>query len=230
MKSTTILSMCMVFLTVSAIAQKATPKKNAPEEKITVKKEYDENGNLIGFDSLRVWSWSGDSTFQFQFKNGWEQFFGKRFPDKEFRFPFQTDSLFPNLPFSRFHFGFPQHDRFSDYFFNEPDDSAFFKNFLFHTDTSLFMGPNSSFLLPPGFFIPDMKGLNDLEEFLKDHFRSFSPEDDPDGFDLQSPYRRFFDPRQQEEWEKLMKKQQEELREFNKKWEKQNKAKGIERM
>lgn len=230
MKRTTIVSLCMVFLTVSAVAQKATPKKNAPEEKITVKKEFDENGNLIGFDSLRIWSWSGDSAFRFQFDDGWEKLFGKGFPDENFRFPLQTDSLFPGIPFSRFHFGFPGHNRFPGDFFDEPDDSAFFKNFLFHTDTSLFMGPNSSFLLPPGFFIPDMKGLNDLEEFLEYHFRSFSPENDPDNIDRDELFRRFIDPRQQEEWEKLMQKQQEELREFNKKWEKQNKAKGIEKM
>jgi hypothetical protein len=134
------------------------------------------------------------------------------------------------MPFSRFHFGFPGHNRLFENFYNEPDDSAFFNNFLFHTDTSLFMGPNSSFLLPPGFFIPDMKGLNDLEEFLEDHFRSFSQEDDPEGVDRNAPFRRFIDPGQQEEWEKLMQKQQEELREFNKKWEKQNKTKGIEKM
>jgi hypothetical protein len=220
----------MVFLTVSAVAQIADPKKKAPEEKITVKKEYDENGNLIGFDSLRIWSWSGDSALRFQFDSGWEKFFGHGSPDEDFGFPFQTDSLFPDMPFSKFHFGVPEHNRLFGNFYNEPDDSAFFKNFLFHTDTSFFMGPNSSFLLPPGFFIPDMKGLNDLEEFLEDHFRSLLPANDPNGSDQDAPFRRFIDPGQQEEWEKLMQKQQEELKEFNKKWEKQNKAKGTEKM
>ncbi|MCB0540954.1 MAG: hypothetical protein KDE33_25815, partial [Bacteroidetes bacterium] len=36
-----------------------------PDEQIIVNKKYDENGNLIQFDSTYVHQWSSDSTFQF---------------------------------------------------------------------------------------------------------------------------------------------------------------------
>ena len=39
------------------------PEKDKPDEKISVNKEYDENGDLIRFDSTYVRSWSSDSTF-----------------------------------------------------------------------------------------------------------------------------------------------------------------------
>ena len=32
-----------------------------PQEKVTVNKEFDENGNMVRFDSTYVFSWSGDS-------------------------------------------------------------------------------------------------------------------------------------------------------------------------
>ena len=58
--------MMFVILLVGGIAysqsDKTKKKKNLPQEKVTVNKEYDENGNMIGYDSSYVYSWSGDTT------------------------------------------------------------------------------------------------------------------------------------------------------------------------
>lgn len=37
----------------------AQQKENLPEVKVEVKKEYDEDGNLVKTDSIRTWCWSG---------------------------------------------------------------------------------------------------------------------------------------------------------------------------
>lgn len=44
-------------------SDKTKKKKSLPQENVTVNKEYDENGNLISFDSSYVYSWSSDTTF-----------------------------------------------------------------------------------------------------------------------------------------------------------------------
>lgn len=55
-----------VILLVGGIAysqsDKTKKKKNLPQEKVTVNKEYDENGNIVSFDSSYVYSWSSDTT------------------------------------------------------------------------------------------------------------------------------------------------------------------------
>lgn len=40
------------------------------DEKIIVNKEYDENGNLIKYDSTYIHQWSSDSTINLSFGNG----------------------------------------------------------------------------------------------------------------------------------------------------------------
>jgi len=56
----------IIILTICAInytkAQNQEKSNNAPNEEIKVNREYDENGNLIKFDSLYSYSWSGDTT------------------------------------------------------------------------------------------------------------------------------------------------------------------------
>jgi len=39
--------------------------KNEPEVKIDIKKEYDEQGNVIGYDSTYSWCWHGKNFNQF---------------------------------------------------------------------------------------------------------------------------------------------------------------------
>jgi hypothetical protein len=199
MKKLVILSLILASALFFVQAQKTEKKKNGPDEKITVKREYDKNGNLTRFDSLRVYSWSSDSTFRFPLDGGWQDFFGKEFFDD--------------------HFGK-----------NFNGDSAFSGNFFFHNDTSFFMGPHSPMMLPPGFIAPDRKGMQDLEKLFREHFKSFSPDEFFNNTVPDEPFGKFLDPGQQEEWDKMMQRQQKEQEEFMKKWNRQQTNKKIEKM
>ncbi len=139
-------------------AQQADTTWNNPDEKITVNKEYDENGNLIRFDSTYVFEWHGDSLI------------------------------------------------------GVPREQGFFR--------------------PPGFM-----GMEDLfQEFFGDtssagpfgHSWRIDPFkmdsllfDLPDIFDLGSQFQLhgfFHDENQQKDWDRLMKKHQEEIEKFQRKW------------
>jgi hypothetical protein len=221
----------LVFLSFATQAQNAEKKRKAPDEKITVKREYDKNGNLTRFDSLRVFSWSSDSAFQFPLQGGWEDFFGKDYFDNHFQSHFPGDSTFnfrfPSGP-APFRF-FDEEDLFKGFGFDK-QDSAFSKNFLFHNDTSFFMGPNSSQMLPPGFFSPDWKGMKELEEFFGQHFKSLTPDEYYGNPGNDNPLEKFQNPQQKEEWEKMMQRQQKEQEEFFKKYNKQKPGKKLEKM
>ncbi len=192
----------MATITMAASAQKTEKKeKNSPDEEISVKREFDEQGNLIRFDSLRVFRWSTDSLFTFPGNKGWESLFGEDL----------FEDLFPGLR-------------------NLPSDSSRFGDFFFHNDTSFFMGPNSSFMLPPGFFIPEMEDLEEMEELLERHFKSLPPGQFPDFGNHALPFQRYADPDQQKEWQQLMEKQHKEMEEFREKWEKKKQSPGIEKI
>lgn len=188
----------LAALPFSAGAQKPDKREKTPDEQIKVEREYDKDGNLIRFDSLRVYNWSGDSVFNFPMDKGWEKLFG-------------GEEMFRN---------------FRDF----GNDSVLFRDFLFRNDTSFFMGPNSSFLLPPGFFIPDRKGLDELQK-LFDRYFQVPPKGEFPGFENQEiPFRLFTDPDQQKEWEELLEKQEQEIKNFREKWEKKKKIPGTEKM
>ena len=196
----------LIFLTVNVFAQEKKKEKE-PEEQITVNKKYDENGNLIQFDSTYVHTWSSDSTMHFAFPD--DQFFsGKDFPDiNEFLQEFINDST------SEFHHEFSPFDH--DEFFNQfgeafPD--SLMQNFSFHQDSLYFDFPMDSLKnLPPG-FMPDM---DELMQGLHEHLGNIH---DP-FFDMPP---KFQSPEQQEEWQQLMEKHRKEMEEFRKKWEQKN--------
>jgi len=72
----------LVIFTSQVFAQD-TNKENDPDEQTIVNKEYDENGNLIQYDSTYVHHWSSaDSTSKFSFP-GDAFFSGQGFPDIE---------------------------------------------------------------------------------------------------------------------------------------------------
>lgn len=83
----------LVFFTIQVFAQD-TNKQTDTDEQIIVNKQYDDDGNLIQYDSTYVHQWSSaDSTFEFLFP-GDPFFAGKGFPDMEQFFPdFQGDSV-----------------------------------------------------------------------------------------------------------------------------------------
>jgi len=83
-------------------AQKSKLNPTAPKEDIRVNREYDENGNLIKFDSLYSYSWSGDSLLVDSIHPG------------NFRIPFGND----------FHF-FSDSSFFGPKFFQDRDQDWF---------------------------------------------------------------------------------------------------------
>lgn len=67
-----------------------------PDEQIKVNKEYDENGNLIRYDSTYVRSWSSDSTLNSEYMESIQQHMNSYFGSDFF-----NDSTFQNAdPFS----------------------------------------------------------------------------------------------------------------------------------
>ncbi len=170
----------------------AQQNKKKPEEKSIVNKEFDENGNLIKYDSTFVWSWSGDSAFQFEFPMN-DFFSGKDFPGFGEMF---SDSAFEghfNHPFFNF-------DEFGQQF----SDSAFSQQFEFFGD--------SAFVFPFDFgngFENDFFS-NDFEQLHEELQRHFG--------DMNSGMPRFESEEQQKAWEELMQKQQKEKEELLKKW------------
>ena len=79
------------------MAQKSKSSHASPKEDIQVNREYDENGNLIKFDSVYSYSWSGDTTL---LKSISPEIFSKLFDDQ---FNFSSDStFFDNFFFDRF--------------------------------------------------------------------------------------------------------------------------------
>ncbi len=99
---------------------------NAPQTDIKVKREYDENGNLIRYDSVYTsyYSSSGDSIQIEQFLQNMEKQFNQSWP---FKYDFFTgyDSNFDSIINQYFY----NNPFFDDPFFNSP---GFYGHDLFH--------------------------------------------------------------------------------------------------
>jgi len=175
-------------------------QKNTPDEKSTVKKEYDENGNLIKYDSTTVWQWNSDSTFHFS--PGDNLAFGKEFP--EFFGELNADSIFEKFGFLNKDGLMPFNDEdFFRHFQHSIQDSVFTHRFPFESDSTFTFHFNDQF--PGNLNFPE---LEELQKQFQEQFKQHN---------LMVP--EFSTPEQQEEWEKLMKKQQKEKEELIKKWE-----------
>lgn len=142
MKRLVIFSFLNLYLVIGLMAQNPEKKQNLPQENSKVTKEYDEKGNLIKFDSVYSYSWSGDTTMMKSlspedlskmFGGSFEFFNDSTFHSKSFFGDF--DKMFAD-PFEQFD---AKHDslimkQFGDqqFFqqFNNNDSIAFgFKNF-----------------------------------------------------------------------------------------------------
>ncbi len=187
--------MFSVFASLQGWAQ-----KNSPEEKSIVNKEFDENGNLIKYDSTYVWQWNSDSTFNFSFGDKFN--FGKDFPGMFGEF--FNDSIFEQFGLRNDHFFQPFGD---DDFFQHFNHS--FPGFQFEPDSASNFGFGKT---DPFNF--DFKELEDFHKRFQDQFSQHN---------LAVP--QFQSPEQQKEWEKLMQKQQKEKEELIKKFEKSQKEK-----
>ena len=149
MKRFVIFSFLNLCLIASLSAQNPDKKQNQPKENSKVTKEYDEKGNLIKFDSLYTYSWSGGDTTMFK------SFSPNDFPDMFGNdFGFFQDSTFKGHSF------FDEFDQIFAQPFNGVRDSMLmkqfeqfhnFKNFDFKNDSNTL-----NFNLPDIFF--DDKG------------------------------------------------------------------------
>ena len=203
---TIIFTIAATFLIPVFLAAQEAEKndKNEPEEQIIVNKEYDENGNLIRFDSTYIFEWHGDTMMVFPGQ-------GSFFPPDEFWGGFFSDSLNRFFPFDK-EWGqsfFERHEdlmkEFNGRFFGGHDfNHDFFGGSPF--------GPDSLDRLFPRFAFPFDE--LDLPGFFE-NFERFS-----------NPGSRFFDnEEQQKEWEEILKGYQKEMEKFNKKWDSLNKKK-----
>lgn len=93
------MKLCMIILTliigshITLMAQQSKSNQSAPKEDIKVNREYDENGNLVRFDSLYSYSWSGDTLLLDSLQGGnFPGAFGNSFD-------FFSDSSLFDLPF-----------------------------------------------------------------------------------------------------------------------------------
>jgi len=194
---------CGLLLLSGQITAQEIKKEFTPDEQIIVNKKYDENGNVIQYDSTYIHQWSSDSTFRFSFHDG-DFFAGNGFPDlDEFFRDFMNDSAFRGLSFPNNFDPFESDDFFRQFQF---PDSMMINDFPFQNDSaSLFLHQQ------PGFMTPN------FEEFRQQLNQYFPNNQFPN---FQTP--QFNNNDQQEDWEKLIEKHQKEIEELKKQWEQQN--------
>ena len=198
------LILVLLVLTAGFLSANAQQKQTKPEEKSIVNKEFDENGNLIKYDSTFVWSWSGDSAFQFEFPMN-DFFAGKDFPGFGEMF---SDSVFANQ-FNHPFFNFEQfeNDEFFGQFKHQLPDSAFSQHFDFFGDSAFVFPFNFENGFENDFFSKDFEQLH--KEFQQ-HFG-----------DMYFDKPRFESEEQKKAWEELLQKQQKEREELIKGMKKQ---------
>jgi hypothetical protein len=120
MKHFVLLTFLNLSLIVGLSAQNSAKKQNSPQENSKVTREYDEKGNLIKFDSVYTYSYSGDSTLM------------KHFSPEDFSGFFGSDLHFFNDSTSDAKSFFEDFDRmFADPFghFGSKQDSLMMKHF-----------------------------------------------------------------------------------------------------
>ena len=197
-----------------------------------INKEYDEDGNLVRYDSTRTYRFYSDPSIDSFNFGEFEELFGESSPMMQLlQGMFGNDSLFAGMPgFEGFPSQFFGSDSTMPFMFGFPDtamvknfsfklDTTFTRNFPFRMDSAMFIGPDSSFMLPPGFIMPHMQGLEEFMQQFGDEFGS----DDPfsDFLKRRDPadYERFFDPEHSQEWEELIERHQREMEEMYRQWD-----------
>ena len=147
MKTIIPLNIFLIVIVCSGFAQTIDTLPSIPDEHIIVNKEYDDEGNLIRYDSTYIYKWQNDSIYGFPegFEFLWE-ITDDFFPgDNQFNGFWGNDSIFGDsamiFPYDYFGFNDPDFSRlrekFNEYFEDHSmDPDKFFENFDF---------PNSPF-------------------------------------------------------------------------------------
>jgi len=207
----TLLALCVLPLISQAQKEKDTFPEQ-PDEQISVHREYDENGNLIRYDSTYTFEWHGDTMMVFP--HGRDPFSPPGLfadPDDLIRH-FFSDSVARFDPFNDLweQEFFREHQKFFEHFDDPLFQDRFFELFTDHPDSlNRFYWKDSTFWQPRMY--SDFP-FNGFRNFMEEFYRSF-----PDR-ELQF----FENEKQQQEWEEIIKKYQQEIEEFNKKWNSEN--------
>ena len=193
----------VAFLCVAVVSQsngQEQKPKDKPDEQITVNKKYDENGNLVQYDSTYVHQWSSDSTLNYSLNHNFN--FGNKFPDK---FDNSTiDSMLQQLGIAH-NFNFAPFD--DDDFFQQFGDvfpDSLMNNFHSYKDSVYQYHLDPQAKSPDFFNAPEFdKWQKQLKEQLE-QYNQFFPQ--------------FKNEEQKKEWDELMKKQQKEKEDLLNKW------------
>ncbi len=193
MKRFVVVLLLCVGLIISLLAQNPVKKQNQPQENSKVTKEYDDKGNLIKFDSLYSYSWSGGDTTMLK------SFSPKDFPDMfGTDFGFFADSTFKDHSF------FDDFDQLFAQPFNGVRDSMLMKRFEQFHKFQNFDFPNDSIAL--NFNMPD-------------HFSDENGNDVKDSISIKSPRNSIgLHPKTMEEMMQMMQMQMQEMEENQRKF------------
>lgn len=178
-----VLALSFVFQ-VTMMAQNSKTPQNTPREDIKVNREYDEKGNLIRFDSIYSYSFSGDTTLQdfdfgdfpSNFGSAFNFFSDSTFNDSFFKdfnspsfesFSHNQDSIFNE--FHQFHNFQFNNDSTNQYFWDMED---FFKQFQdFKNDSSSTRHFQNGFNFSPQAMMQMMQmQMQQMEERHRQHF------------------------------------------------------------
>lgn len=158
-------TMCLI---INSVAQQPRQKPNSPKENSTVKREYDENGNLIRFDSTYTYTWSGDTTLM------------KSLSPENFLDPFDNQFGFFQDSTYTGHSFFDDFDQFFAQPFGEKQDSVFMKRFGIRPQFHNFNSPGDSLAMNHGFD-------NFFEFFSNNPNDSIHPKTPKKGQQMQQP-------------------------------------------
>lgn len=206
----------IVFVTVHSVFAQQQKEQKSPDEQIIVNRNYDEQGNLIEYDSTYFHKWTTDSTFYLGIP-GDKTLKNWNFPGiEQFMNEFWNDSLFRNRPYTPrpFSFGFEfspfgeDSDRLNPRLFS---DSLFQRNFPYRLDSLFFKFGTTPF--PDKQPDIDHKFFENFGERLKEHFYRYRDED--------FAFPEFKNFQHQQEYEQLLEKHRKELEELKKKWDEQ---------
>ena len=214
MKKTIFLSAIAFIAAQTAFAQQQEDQKS-PDEQVIVNKKYDEQGNLIEYDSTYFHKWTTDSTFHFGVPGDKSLKHWDFSEIEKFLNEFWNDSAFRNhtytpKPFS-FGFEFSPFGEDSDWSNPRLHSDSLFQNFPYRIDSLFFKFGTTPFLDKQPEV--DHRFFEDFEERLKEHFYRYRDED--------YVFPEFENFQHQQEYEQLLEKHRKELDELKEKWNKQ---------
>ncbi|MBI9057545.1 MAG: hypothetical protein JEZ01_07205 [Labilibaculum sp.] len=125
------LSVFILLFSFTGFTQKQDTTK-LPNKNIKVQREYDEDGNLIRYDSTYVYSWSSDSSYHFNPDSSFFNFSNSHEMRKKMKEHLEHLFKRDSSAYKSFH-----HPFFSDDFFNRDFfEPQFFQNDFFSRDSS----------------------------------------------------------------------------------------------